>query len=172
MNFPLTKTLTKPLTKPLFEQVVQIGIVVNDAKASANCYKDLLGLDDWHFNEVDTSKGKGANFRHGKKAIAAKAMIAWLPLGNVELELIEPRDEISIYAEFLRDKGPGIHHVMFVTPDYDRCVDALISQNVAVLGSGELQHTRFQLFDTFSDLGLICEIAEGKALIPDHTGLD
>lgn len=162
----------KPMNKPLFEQVVQIGIVVNDALATAQRYRDLLGLDDWNFNEVDTSKGKGANFRHGNRAIAAKAMIAWMPLGNVELELIEPRDKTSVYAEFLRDKGPGIHHVMFVTPDYDRCVDALISQHVAVLGSGELQHTRFQLFDTFSDLGLICEIAEGKALIADHIGID
>ena len=129
------------------------------------------GLDDWRFNEVNTVKGKGANFRSGKQPIDARALIAWLPLGNVELELIEPRDNTSVYAEFLRDKGPGIHHVMFVTPDYDRCVEQLTACDVQTLGSGELQNTRFRLFDTLSDLGLICEIAEGEALIPDSTGL-
>lgn len=156
---------------PKFEQVVQIGIVVNDAEATARRYSELLGLDDWRFNEVDTARGKGANFRHGKQAIAARLLIAWLPLGNVELELIEPRDKTSVYAKFLQDKGPGIHHVMFVTPDYDRCVSELATSGVVTLGSGELQNTRFQLFDTLSDLGLICEIADGEPLRPERTGL-
>jgi hypothetical protein len=40
---------------------------------------------------------------------------------------------------------------------------------VLTMGSGELQHTRFQLFDTQADLGLICEIAEGEPLTPDRT---
>ena len=39
-----------------------------------------------------------------------------------------------------------------------------------ILGSGALQHTRFQLFDTQADLGLICEIAEGEPLVPDRIG--
>jgi methylmalonyl-CoA/ethylmalonyl-CoA epimerase len=158
------------MNKAVFNQVVQIGIVVRDAEATARRYRDLLGLDDWRFNDVDTVEGKGSNFRTGGQAIAARALIAWMPLGNVELELIEPRDETSVYAEFLRDKGPGIHHVMFVTPDYDRCVSHMASHGVSTLGSGALQHTRFQLFDTQADLGLICEIAEGEPLVPDRFG--
>lgn len=157
------------MSKPLFNQVVQIGIVVNDAVATVRRYQELLGLDDWRFNEVDTVNGKGVNFRRGKQPIAARALIAWMPVGNVELELIEPRDETSVYAGFLRDKGPGIHHVMFVTPDYDDCVDQMAARGVATLGSGELQSTRFQLFDTQAELGMICEIAEGESLIPNVT---
>lgn len=95
-----------------------------------------------------------------------------MPLGNIELELIEPRDQTSVYAEFLRDKGPGIHHVMFVTPDYDHCLDKMAEQGVLILGSGELQSTRFTSLDTLADLGLICEIAEGDPLLPDRSGLN
>ncbi|MCP3869105.1 MAG: hypothetical protein GY703_13580 [Gammaproteobacteria bacterium] len=159
------------MDQPLFNQVVQIGIVVRDAEATARRYRDLLNLTDWHFNEVDTEKCLGFNFRNGERPIAARALIAWLSIGNVELELIEPRDEDSVYAEFLREQGPGLHHIMFVTPDYDACVERMHAQGVPVLGAGELQHTRFQLFDTQSDLGLICEIAEGEPLIPDQSGL-
>ena len=35
------------------------------------------------------------------------------------------------------------------------------------LAGGELQQTRFKLFDTRDSLGLICEIATGGELIPD-----
>lgn len=157
------------MTDTTLNQIVQIGIVVKDARATANRYRDLLGLDDWRFNEVDTLKGKGSNFRTGNKAIDAKALIAWIPLGSVELELIEPRDDDSVYAEFLRVKGPGIHHVMFEAPDYKNCVNHMNSCGISTLASGELQDTRFHLFDTLADLGLICEIAEGGPLIEDST---
>ena len=122
-----------------------------------------------HINYVDSDKGKGANFYRGDKPIKAKAKIAWINIGDVELELIEPRDEHSVYAEFLRDKGPGIHHVMFATADYDSCVKRMTDNQIGTLGGGELQHTRFQMFDTQTDLGLICEIAEGDPLIPDES---
>jgi len=160
------------MNKSLFSDVLQIGIVVRSAEGTARRYTELLGVTDWHFNEVDTEKGKGANFRTRGEPIKARALIAWTQLGNVELELIEPRDEDSVYAEFLRDRGPGIHHVMFATGDYDACLDRMRANGVAEMASGELQHTRFQLLDTLEPLGMICEIAEGEALVPDRSGLD
>jgi methylmalonyl-CoA/ethylmalonyl-CoA epimerase len=160
------------MNQPLFTNVIQVGLVVRCAATTARRYQELLGLSDWHFNEVDTESGKGANFRSANKPIVARANIAWIQLGNVELELIEPRDEHSVYAQFLRENGPGIHHVMFATADYDVCVNRIQANAIPVLGSGELQHTRFQLFDTEADLGMICEIADGDPLLPDHSGLD
>jgi hypothetical protein len=43
------------------------------------------------------------------------------------------------------------------------------AREVSKLGSGELENTRFQLFDTQAELGIICEIAAGEPLIPDLT---
>jgi methylmalonyl-CoA/ethylmalonyl-CoA epimerase len=155
------------MSQSLIKDVVQIGVVVADADACVARYRELLNLQDWNINYVDTGAGKGQNFFIGNKPVAAKAKIAWINIGNVELEIIEPRDEESIYAQFLRDRGPGIHHVMFAVSDYDQCNESMIENNVAVLGGGELQQTRFRMFDTEKDLGFICEIAEGEALIPD-----
>ena len=157
------------MKQALFNDIVQLGMVVSDADAAVAKYRDMLGLEDWHINYVDSEKGKGSNFYRGDKSIKAKAKIAWINIGHVELELIEPQDEDSVYAKFLREKGPGIHHVMFATPDYDACAEAMAAQDIAVLGSGELQGTRFQMFDTEKSLGLICEIAEGDPLIPDES---
>jgi len=160
------------MSQPLFSDVVQIGIVVQSAEGTARQYMELLGVTDWHFNEVDTEKGKGANFRTRGEPIKARALIAWTQLGNVELELIEPRDEDSVYAEFLRDKGPGIHHVMFAAADYESCLDRMQKNGFETLASGELQNTRFQLLDTIEALGAVIEIADGEALVPDRSGLE
>jgi len=157
------------MSQPLFENIVQIGVVVENVDAAVAKYRELLDLHDWHINYVDTGSGKGSNFRKGNAPIVAKAKIAWIHVGNVELEIIEPQDEESVYSRFLRDKGPGIHHVMFATPDYEHCAERMAANNIAVLGSGELRHTRFQMFDTQVSLGLICEIAEGDPLVPDES---
>jgi len=113
-----------------FEDIVQVGLVVRDAAATAAQYRKLLGVQDWYLNEVDSERGKGRQFHHRGRAIKAKALIAWARVGNVELELIEPRDEDSAYAEFLREKGPGIHHVMFGCADYEACSGRLFKEGV------------------------------------------
>ena len=152
----------------LFDSVIQIGIVVSDVNKAIEGYRDLLQVRKWNINLVDTTVGKGSNFHKNGKPIQAKAKIAWVNIGNVELELIEPQDQHSLYAEFLTEHGPGIHHVMLGTSNYANAVEHLDSQKIAAIGGGELQGTRFQMFDTQELLGFICEIAEGEPLVPDQ----
>ena len=159
------------MAEPPFNQVIQIGIVVHDAEAAAHRYAELLGVADWRFVEVDTVEGKGSGFRRGDHPVETRALIAWADIGNVELELIEPRDKTSIYAEYLSEHGPGLHHVMLRTGDYDRCLEQMDSKGVAILASGELQKTRFALLDTQADLGMIVEVATGEPLVPERRGL-
>ena len=113
--------------------------------------------------------GIGRNFYKNGKPIQVKAKIAWVNFGNVELELIEPQDQHSLYSDFLKEHGPGIHHVMLGTSDYITGLDHMDSQNIAAIGGGELQGTRFQMFDTQELLGFICEIADGDPLAPDQS---
>jgi len=152
----------------LFDSVIQIGIVVSDVNKAIEGYRDLLQVRKWNINLVDTTVGKGSNFHKNGKPIQAKAKIAWMNLGNVELELIEPQDRYSLYAEFLRERGPGIHHIMLGTSNYANAMEHMDRQKIAAIGGGELQGTRFQMFDTQELLGFICEIAEGEPLVPDQ----
>lgn len=161
------KTMGKP--EALFDSVIQIGIVVPDVDKAIESYRDLLQVRKWNINQVDTVTGKGGNFHKNGKPIQAKVKIAWANIGNVELELIEPQDQHSLYADFLRERGPGIHHVMLGTSNYATCLKHMNSQKIAAIGGGELQGTRFQMFDTQELLGFICEIAEGDPLVPDQT---
>lgn len=148
--------------------IVQIGIVVPSVDAAVNNYATLLGITDWNINYVDTDHGKGRNFRVGGKEVAVKAKIAWAKIGEIELELIEPQDDSSIYAEYLRNNGPGVHHLMFGTDNYQHTVEEMHRHGVKRIASGELQATEFQLFDTRQMLGTISEFATGEPLMPDE----
>ena len=148
--------------------IVQIGILVRNVDDTIRQYAKLLGVSDWNINFVNTDKGKGQNFRDGENIVAVKAKIAWKIIGGVELELIEPQDTTSIYAQYLETHGPGIHHLMFGVDDYDRTVSNLSECGVERVLSGELQATSFELFDTRKTLGLTSEFAKGDALVPDE----
>ena len=157
------------MTNAVFNNILQIGVVVHSVDDTVEKYRTLLGLQDWHINFVDTEKGIGRNFKNRGRDIKRKTKIAWIKIGNVELELIEPQDEESDHAEFLREHGPGIHHVMFGNNDYDATLSHMLSQGYQVVSEGELQGARIHVFDTLEDLGLLCEIAEGETLEPDYT---
>ena len=95
------------MSQALFDNIVQIGVVVENADATISNYRQLLDLHDWHINYVDTESGKGSNFYKENIPITAKAKIAWINIGNVELEIIEPLDQDSVYTQFLQENGPG-----------------------------------------------------------------
>ena len=148
--------------------VVQIGIVVPSVDAAVENFATLLGITDWNINYVDTDHGKGRNFRVDGKEVAVKAKIAWAQVGEIELELIEPQDDSSVYAEYQRSNGPGVHHLMFGTNDYQHSVEKMHRHGVKSFATGELQATEFRLFDTRQMLGTICEFATGDPLVPDE----
>lgn len=153
---------------PEVNDIVQIGVVVRSADEAVQHYARLIGVTTWNINYVDTDSGKGRNFRIDGNEVSVKAKIAWTKIGNIEHELIEPRDETSIFSEYLRNQGPGVHHLMFGTNDCDRAVERLRGCGVARILSGELQETRFQLFDTCDMLGTNSEFAEGDELLPEE----
>src|SRR5438445_630829 len=51
------------------------------------------------------------------------ATIVSLPLGDVQVELLEPRDPHGPVAKFLAKRGPGIHHVCYRVPDLDQALE-------------------------------------------------
>ena len=153
----------------LFTGIVQIGIVVADAEAAARKYRELLGIASWSINQVDTERGVGTGFRVLGKDSPTKAKIAWATVNGVEIELIEPRDDTSVYAEFLRSRGPGVHHIMLGTEDFEGASAHLEDGGLALIAEGELQQSRFQLFDGSAELGVVVEIAEGEVLQADYS---
>jgi methylmalonyl-CoA/ethylmalonyl-CoA epimerase len=96
----LTGVMTDSRTR-----VAHIGIAVASIDAALGFYRDVLGLEPGH---PETADG---------------ATIVALPLGDVQVELLEPRDPDGPVAKFLAKRGPGIHHVCYRVPDLDRALE-------------------------------------------------
>ena len=86
-------------------RVAHIGIAVTSIDAALGFYRDVLGLEPGRPETVDG------------------ATIVAVPLGDVQVELLEPGDPGGPVAKFLARRGPGIHHVCYRVPDLDRALE-------------------------------------------------
>ena len=87
----------------MLSKIHHIGIVVRNLEDASAFYRDTLGLP----------LGKMATLEdQGVKA-------ALLPIGESEIELLEPITPDSGVARFLDKKGGGLHHVCFETDNID-----------------------------------------------------
>ena len=82
-------------------RVAHIGIAVPSIAEALSFYRDVLGL------------------AAGTPETADGATIVSLRFGEVDVELLEPRDPDSPVAKFLARRGPGIHHICYRVSDLD-----------------------------------------------------
>lgn len=116
--------------------IIQIAWVVEDLDALEGLLTHQYGVRSWvrmdgiHFGpDTCTYRGAPADFT---------ADISLAYAGDLQLELIRPVAGESIYTEFLRASGPGLHHICFETDDMDRAVAAAESAGSAVIQRGSM----------------------------------
>lgn len=78
-------------------QLEHIGIVTADLTQSLDFFEKTLGLVCSHVEELED---RGLR-------------VAFLPVGDTCIELIEPMHEHSEVSRFLAKRGPGLHHLAF-----------------------------------------------------------
>lgn len=61
------------------------------------------------------------------------AKVVHVELGNVVLQFIQPIVDQGLWAEFLREKGPGVHNLTFLVDDLPAAVSALDKEGARVL---------------------------------------
>jgi methylmalonyl-CoA/ethylmalonyl-CoA epimerase len=60
-----------------------------------------------------------------KTAMEGRARVAFVPVGDGEMELIQPLDPSLPQSKFLQTRGQGIHHISLSTDDIDSEVDRM-----------------------------------------------
>ncbi|MBI9045039.1 MAG: VOC family protein [Anaerolineaceae bacterium] len=127
----------------------QIGIVVNDLHVFTQELSRLFGIGpfriiEWPLEGIDpqaTYHGRQADFR---------LFLAFISLGKIQIEVVQPLEGQNIYSDFLRDHGPGLHHFRLSIPGFDNGVEALIKDGIEKIASGTGVHvgSRWAYFDT------------------------
>ena len=84
-----------------FTRVHHVAVVVGDMDASLGFWRDTLGLPVELVLPIETDRVR----------------IAFLPVGESKIELVEPTDDTTGVARFLASRGEGFHHVCLEVPD-------------------------------------------------------
>jgi len=72
----------------------------------------------------------------GREEVPEQAVhVAFLPVGDSRLELLEPTDPDSPIARFLERRGPGIHHICLKVGDIRAAMDRLRGEGFELLSA-------------------------------------
>lgn len=88
--------------------------------------------------------------------------IAFLPLGDSNLELIRPLDLENSVGRYLTRRGEGIHHICLLVPDLDAAVAKLEAHGARLAGSirSHTDGTRYVFVHPKSAHGVLIELYE------------
>lgn len=142
------------------KEVVQVGIIVRDVEDTARKLEELIGIGPFEILEPDyrdlTFQGKVGKFK--MKLALAKA-------GSIQIELMQPLQGETIYEEFVKRKGYGLHHLAIKTEDMEQSVNEMGSRGFKVIQSGNRPGVKWAYLSTERQLGLIFELIEKKIAI-------
>ncbi len=94
-----------------------IGIAVEKIDAALPVWEGVLGLPLHGIEEVADQRVK----------------TAFLPLGESEIELLEPTDPEGPIGKFIAAKGQGVHHVAFRVANIEETLAELKAKGVRLI---------------------------------------
>ena len=139
--------------------VTQIGFIVRDCDATKRKFAEFLGIPEPDSSWTDGIEQSQSVYRG--KPCPARAKLAFLKVGDqVDIELIEPDGQPSVWQEFLDEKGEGIQHIAFVIKDMAGRRKVLAEMGMDTLQTGEYAGGRYAYVDSMKDLKTIVELLE------------
>lgn len=99
------------------KKINHVAIVVEDMDAAMGFWRDALGLTLDHLEEVPSQASK----------------VAFLPVGDSEVELVQPTDPESGMAKYLEKRGEGMHHLCIEVDDIEGMLGALREKGVRLI---------------------------------------
>jgi len=133
----------------MVEKIDHIGIAVKSIKKTSELLSNILGLKVTGEEIVEEQKVK----------------VAFLPLGDSELELLESTSPESPIARFIEKKGEGIQHIAFRVDNLEKALEKLKKEGVRLIdekpryGAGG---AKIAFLHPKSTNGILIELSERK----------
>ena len=127
-------------------KVDHIGIVVRDIAAALKVYEDALGLP----------------LRETKELADQEVIVAFLPIGESNIELVQPTSDDSGVARYLAKRGEGIHHICIEVEDIEAALARLEAHGVQLIDREPRQgaHGRVAFLHPKGAHGVLVELVE------------
>jgi methylmalonyl-CoA/ethylmalonyl-CoA epimerase len=101
------------------KQINHVAIVVKDIDEALHFWRDGLGLEVTHVEDVPDQE----------------SIVAFLPTGDAEVELVKPTSNESGVGRYLERNGPGLHHICFEVDDIQSYIERLSENGVRLINS-------------------------------------
>ncbi len=95
--------------------VAQVGLVVEDLEKAVEAYWKLFGIGPWHFYTYGKPLVKRMSYRGCPAEYKMRVALAWL--GPLRIELIQILEGDTVYDEFVKAHGYGVHHFGVLVDD-------------------------------------------------------
>jgi catechol 2,3-dioxygenase-like lactoylglutathione lyase family enzyme len=113
---------------------MQIAWVTADPHATEKTLAGLLGAKKWIRLPGVRFGPDGCTYRGRPTEFVADIALSYA--GDMQLELIAPVSGENIYTEFLREHGPGLHHICLETDDMEASLTTAAAQGAEVVLRG------------------------------------
>jgi methylmalonyl-CoA epimerase len=94
----------------MYQKIDHIGIAVHNLEEALKVYEGVYGLQPLKIETLEQ----------------LHVRIAFIPLGEVLIELLQPTEEgAGRIGQFLKEKGEGLHHIALRVQDIDAVLSSL-----------------------------------------------
>ena len=93
----------------MIKRLSHVSIAVESIDDALAFYRDLLGLEVSETVWLDDRQLR----------------VAFVKIGDTELELLEPTSKDNTVTRFLERRGPGLHHICLEVDDIEAAMDEL-----------------------------------------------
>lgn len=90
----------------MIKRLNHVSVAVRSIEDALKFYRDILGL------EVSSTR-----FLEDRQL-----KVAFVKIGDTELELLEPTSEDNTVTRFLNRRGPGLHHICLEVDDIEKAI--------------------------------------------------
>ncbi|MCR4430598.1 MAG: methylmalonyl-CoA epimerase [Tepidanaerobacteraceae bacterium] len=101
----------------MVEKIDHIGIAVKNLNESLRVFEEILGLKSIGLETVTDQKVK----------------VAFIPVGESEIELLESTEPDGAIAKFIEKNGEGIQHIAFRVDNIEKVLEDLKAQKVRLI---------------------------------------
>ena len=151
---------------PKFEKMIQIGIVTDNLDEAIK-QMEIFGLKGWRPMPFRAEFIPDMIIDGTPSDLAIDCAVC--DYNGMEIELIQPISE-SVFMDWLREHGPGVHHLAFKPVDgYKSFMEEYRAMGMThLIDAGDADGTRgFTYLDTVKQLGFYAEIHKGEPGKPE-----
>lgn len=131
----------------MITKIAHLGIAVKDLEEAKSFYEDVLGLACSGEEVVPSQKVK----------------TAFIPAGDVNIELLESTDPEGPIAKAIEKRGEGVHHVAYEVADIEAALAVMKAKGVRLIDEqprAGAHGAKIAFIHPKASLGVLVELCE------------